>query len=281
MLGSAIYDVFKDKYKLILTVRDSAKIVLLEKAYGDTSQHQVELFDAQKVFDDFVVKKGYPGEYLDDFIKRVGAVDYVLNAIGVCIPYAMENPVLTYFINSSLPHILALKFGTKLIHITTDCVYNGTEGFPYDENSPKTPMDIYGASKSLGEPKTCLTIRTSIIGKELEGFTGFLEWFRQQEGKAINGFSGHFWNGITTKQYAKICDQIIQKPENFPVSGLYHVFSTTVSKLQMLKTLQKKFAINCTINENPDPRLNRTLATVKTLNQQLSIPTFEQMVREL
>lgn len=281
MLGNAVYDVLKDKYSLILTVRDFKKIELLEKAYADTKNHRVIEFDASKIYDDFLAKKGYPGDYLSQFLDRVGNVDYVINAIGITIPFSLENPALTFFINSAFPHILAREFGEKLIHITTDCVYNGKESFPYDENSPKTPVDIYGLTKSLGEPTNCLTLRTSIVGRELEGFTGFLEWFLQQEDKEINGFAEHYWNGITTKQFGKICDEIISNPEKYPRTGIYHIFSTTVSKYEMLLKFKEKFNINCVIKKEHSNKLNRTLATVYDLNSKLKIPSFDEMLNDL
>lgn len=281
MLGSAVYDALKDKYKLILTARDKEKIGLLERKYGGTNKHRTVIFDAFPVYQDYVNKKGYPGEYLSNFLKEAGEVDFVINAIGITIPFSMQDPALTFFINGALPHILANVFGEKLIHITTDCVYNGKEGFPYDENSLKTPVDLYGLSKSLGEPMNCLTLRTSIIGRELEGFTGFLEWFLQQNGKEVNGFAEHYWNGITTKQFGKVCDQIMQDRKAYPKTGIYHIFSDSVSKYQMTKKFKEKFGTDCVIKEDHKNKLNRTLATVKVLNSKLKISPFDRMVDEL
>ena len=279
MLGSAVYDFLKDKYNLILAVRNRDKVGLLEKAYGGTQNHQIVDFDAIKVYEDFLNKKGYPGEYLSDFLNKVGDIDYAINAVGITIPFSLKNPTSTLFINGALPHILVQKFGEKLIHITTDCIYNGQEGFPYDENSPKTPVDLYGKSKSLGEPENCLTLRTSIIGRELEPSGNLLEWFLQQDGKEINGFSRHFWNGITAKQFAKVCDQIISQPEKYPQTGIYHIFSNPVSKYEMLLKFKEKFGVNCKINEDSVPELNRVLTTVKELNGILNIPSFDEMIR--
>lgn len=281
MLGSAIYDVLKDKYNLILTVRDLDKIKLLNKTYGAVERHRVIKFDATLLYQDFLMKKGYKGKYLNKFLKEVGEVDYVINAIGITIPFALENPSLTFFINGSLPHILATIFGSRLINITTDCVYNGKEGFPYDETSSKSPVDIYGLSKSLGEPMNCLTLRTSIIGRELEGFTGLLEWFLHQEGKTIKGFTNHFWNGITTKEFGKICDKIISNPSYFPKTGIYHIFSEVVSKYDMLLKFREKYKVNCKIVPDDSTFLNRTLSTIHPLCAQLQIPSFGEMLKEL
>ncbi|MDD5638543.1 MAG: sugar nucleotide-binding protein [Candidatus Pacebacteria bacterium] len=281
MLGSAVYDVLKDKYGLILSVRDKNKIDLLDKAYGSVKEHKVVEFDVSFLYQDFLEKKGCPSDYLSNFLKDVGEVDYAINAIGITIPFSLENQALTFFINSAFPHILAKIFGKKLIHITTDCVYNGKEDFPYDESSPKTPVDIYGLSKSLGEPTNCLTIRTSIIGRELEGFTGFLEWFLNQKEKSINGFANHFWNGITTKQFGKICDEIMTHPDEYPQTGLYHVFSDTMSKYEMLLKFKEKYNIDCEIKKDEEQKLNRTLSTIHDFNKKLNIPSFDKMLEEL
>jgi len=184
-------------------------------------------------------------------------------------------------VNGALPHILARTFGERLIHITTDCVYDGMDGYPYDERSLKTPADIYGLSKSLGEPAECLTIRTSIIGRELSGFTGLLEWFLRQEEKTITGFANHYWNGITTQQFGVLCDKLMSATNGLPKRGVFHVFSTPVSKYEMLLAFQKKYGVQCTIERDETQRLNRCLATIKTLNNALNVPTFDEMLAAL
>ncbi len=281
MLGSALYDILKDKYNLVLSIRDKGKIDLLERAYGSVKDHTLVEFDLEKSYQDFVNKKGYPSEYFSTFKKEVGDVDYVINAIGVTIPFSLANPALTFYINGALPHILAREYGEKLIHITTDCVYNGKEDYPYDEASQKTPVDIYGLSKSLGEPTNCLTLRTSIIGRELSGHTGFLDWFLSQEGKEVTGFAEHYWNGVTTQEFAKLCDRIMSDPSSYPKCGLYHVFSTVISKYEMLQKFKEKFKINCLIKEDHENKLNRTLTTIKDLNAKLEISSFDIMVKDL
>jgi len=281
MLGSALYAELKDKYGLVLTVRSKDKIKLLEEHFGGTEKCKIVEFDVALFYKDFEVKKGYQSPYFKNFLSGLGEVDYVINAIGVTIPFSLENPALTFFINGALPHVLANMFREKLIHVTTDCAYNGIEGFPYDENSPKSPVDIYGLSKSLGEPLNCLTLRMSIIGRELEGHTGLLDWFLAQKGKTVKGFANHFWNGLTAKQFAKTCAAIIANPEAFPKTGLYHIFSTPVSKYEMLQALQKKFNIDCKIVPDYSGKLNRTLATVHELNSALHIPSFEEMVQTM
>jgi dTDP-4-dehydrorhamnose reductase len=281
MLGSAVYGVLKDRYNLLLSARNCDKVKLLDRAYGGTSNHLVVPFDAAGVYQDQVSKRGYPGPYFAEFLRQVGEVDHVINAIGVTIPFVLLDPALTFFVNSALPHLLSRTFRGRLIHITTDCVYSGTNGYPYDENSPKSPPDVYGLSKSLGEPDECLTIRTSIIGRELDGFTGLLEWFLQQEGKTLTGLAEHYWNGITTKKFGELCDRIMSSSNGFPLCGLYHVFSTTISKYEMLLAFRRKYGVRCTIQPDIEKKLNRTLCSRKELNDMLKVPSFEEMLAAL
>lgn len=281
MLGSAIYKELKDSYELVLVVRDREKIGLLDRAHGGVAKHHVTVFDAVRFYEDFLNKKAYGSEYFSDFVRSLVDADYIVNTIGITIPYALETQHYTFFINSFLPHMLASAFGSRLIHVTTDCVYNGKEGFPYDEKAAISPVDIYGLSKGFGEPQAALTIRTSIIGRELEGFTGLVEWFLAQKGKKVTGFANHFWNGITTKQFAKVCDMIMSNPDLFPKAGVYHIFTNPVSKYDMLLALQKRFNVDCVITPEYENKLNRTLTTIHDFNGKLDIPSFDQMVQEM
>lgn len=286
MLGSAVYNVLREKYDLTITARDPERLSLLSRPTerGNGLQYvlgscRVAEFDAEKMMADYVAKGG---SYFADFVKKIGEVDYVINAIGVTIPFSLKNPAATFFVNSALPHIFAREWGKRLIHITTDCVYSGMDGqAPYDEFSSLSPNDIYGLSKSLGEPKNCLTIRTSIIGPELSGHTGLLGWFltNAKPGATLNGFTDHFWNGLTTHQFGLVCDKIIS--EGYLSHGLRHVFTNPVSKYEMLFAFQKRFKTECEIKPSSGKPVVRTLATCHSFNEWLKIPSFEQMIKEM
>jgi len=271
MLGSALYDVLQHRYALTLVVRDTRKLELLERAYGGVAAHSALEIDASRF--------GEPGYYAN-FLANIGDVDYIVNAIGITASLAEKNPEQTYFINGELPHILAETFGPKMIHIATDGVYDGKEG-PYDETSEKSPIGIYAESKSRGEPISCLTLRTSIIGRELEGKTGLLEWFLRQGGKSVTGYRKHLWNGITAKEFAHICDRIMSDPDRFPHQGIRHVFSTTVSKYDMLIAFREKYEIDCEIVPDDTTALDRTLSTIYSMNTDLAIPSFTEMLAKL
>ena len=209
--------------------------------------------------------------------------DVIINCIGIIKPHSEVNIENTIFINSMFPHILARQaeeLKIKLIHITTDCVYSGFSGF-YDENSKFDPLDVYGKTKSLGEPKNCFVLRTSIIGPEKRGKLSLLEWFLQQDNKEINGFDNHFWNGLTTLQCSKVIEQIIE--EDLYENGTKHIFSTTVSKFDMLSQFNEVYKTNAKINKVlPENKLDRTLSTVNTIFlNKLNISNFEEMIIEM
>lgn len=273
MLGSATYQYLQDKYKLVLIYRNKAKLRLLNKVYGGVKNHRRVLFDLDDLAKDGDAEK---------FVKAVGEIEAIINCAGVIKPYCRQNPKATFFINANLPHILSYLYRDKLIHLSTDCVFNGVSGAPYREKSPKTPTDLYGLTKSLGEPfEHSLVFRTSVIGPEIDGGVNLLEWFKKQGGRVVRGFTNHLWNGITSRQFALICGQIIGSRRHFPSSGLFHIFSTTLTKYGMLKKLKEKYKVNVTIKPSGATHIDRRLATDFDFCQKLEIPSFDKMLEEL
>ncbi|MFA5722537.1 MAG: sugar nucleotide-binding protein [Candidatus Paceibacterota bacterium] len=282
MLGSGVYNVLKDKYDLVLVYRSEDKIKKLDEIYGKVNSHQLIKCDIREIYNDYLSGIKSEDSKLNKLFKGIGEIDAIINCAGIINVYAAKDPSFTFFLNGAFPHLLSEYYKEKLIQITTDCAFNGIEGYPYNENSLKTPVDIYGLSKILGEPKDkSLVLRTSIIGPEISEHVSLLDWLRQQEGKTIRGFANHFWNGITTKQFGKICDEIISNPEKYPKTGLYHIFSTTVSKYEMLLKFKEKYDIDCKIEKDKEQKINRTLNTIYDFNNKLNIPSFGEMIEEL
>lgn len=284
MLGSAVYGVLSQQHELVLLSRDEDKLKLLDEAYGGVSKHSFVRFDVAELYQDYFdgFSKLHQSPRFKKIVESIGKIDGVINAVGVIKPYSTKDPAMTLFINGAFPHILSAQYGPKLIQITTDCAFSGLQDAPYTETSPKSPNDLYGLSKALGEPSDrSLVLRTSIIGPELHSNVSLIEWFKQQDGKTIKGFTNHFWNGITTKQFGKICHTIISDRANWPATGLFHVFSNDVSKYDMVQTFKAKYKIDVTIEAaTPDP-VDRRLATVKDLCVKLQVPTFEEMLADL
>ena len=159
---------------------------------------------------------------------------YIINCIGLLVKECESTPSDAVYINSWFPHYLAgmsKRIGAKLIHISTDCVFNGSKG-SYKENDIKDGIGMYAQSKSLGEVVNDhdLTIRTSIVGPELKNGTGLFHWFMSQQGQ-VNGYTNAFWGGVTTLELAKYIEWVIHTP----LTGLCHLTNgERVSKFYML-----------------------------------------------
>lgn len=189
--------------------------------------------------------------------------DVIINCIGQIKQYS-DVPEQKYWrLNTLFPLLVnkvSIGAGAQFIHITTDCVFSGEIG-NYTESARHDAEDIYGVSKSLGEPRNCTIIRTSIIGEELKGKLSLLEWVKSNAGKTINGFMNHRWNGITCLQYAKICEEIIDNDSYW--QGVLHVASpTSVNKYELSKMISDVFDLGITVNEfEATAACDRTLAT--------------------
>lgn len=284
MLGSMVYKELQNKYNLVVVYRDTDKFNKLKKNYGYKKGVRAIKFDLNLLYNDYIDSfyKSEFGPQTNILKTEIGKVDAVINCAGITKPHSLKNPLMTMFINGYVPHVLSRLYGSKLIQIATDCVYNGISGAPYNENSPMSPNDLYGFSKSMGEPKGSLVIRTSIIGPEIEGFNMLLEWFKKQKNQKVTGYTNHLWNGITTKQFAVICDKIISKRKDYPISGVYHVFSNSVSKYQMLVKFNKKFAVKAKIipSKAKSP-VDRRLTSIHSFCRKLNIPNFDEMLQDL
>jgi len=249
-----------------------------------TNNPLYELFTTYR--NDKVAFKGNAIKFdiLSDSLDSLPAdFDYLINCIGIIKPFMAQDPVAAIKINSLSPWLLSEwcnRHSIKMIHITTDCVYSGKKG-KYIESDLHDALDDYGKSKSLGECKdTAMVIRTSIIGEEIHKDASLIAWAKKQQGKTISGFSTHFWNGITTKEYAKACDKIIQN--DWYKTGLFHIFAQDdVTKLDMMHMFNSKFGLNMTIEEKSPEKVDRTLRTEFDLCPRLNIPTVEQMIKEI
>ncbi len=225
--------------------------------------------------------------------------DWAINCIGVIKPYINDRDPQerqeALCVNALFPYVLARvseHIGCQVIQIATDCVYAGTKG-RYVESDPHDAWDVYGKTKSLGEvPSPCMHhIRCSIIGPELTGKKSLLEWFLgQSRGAQIPGFTNHFWNGITTLHFGRICRGIIQ--QTLPLPNLCHVIpGSSSSKGELLKIFAKIYGRDdLKILLEPAPNeVDRTLATKQpALNIGLwqaagydTPPTLASMVEEL
>jgi len=220
------------------------------------------------------------GKFKDMILQ--GEYDTIINCIGILNQAADENHSAALYLNSYLPHLIADTMKdkrTKLIHMSTDCVFAGNTG-PYYENSFRDGISFYDRTKALGEVEDDknLTFRNSIIGPDMnEKGIGLFNWFMKQTG-TIHGFTGALWTGVTTLTLAKAMEKAIE--EN--LCGLYNLVNNDViSKHDLLVLFNKYFRNNSlTILKSDDLRLDRSLRNTRK-DFSFVVPSYEQMVQEM
>jgi dTDP-4-dehydrorhamnose reductase len=211
--------------------------------------------------------------------------DVAINCIGV-VKQAMNGmgAATIININSLFPHRLAdlcEATETQLIHISTDCVFSGNECY-YSENDLPDASDLYGLSKILGEPfrPHCLTLRTSIIGRELRGQQGLLEWFLSHRGGKVRGYTGAIFSGLTTLALSNLlADLVVEHPD---LHGLYHVASGSIRKYNLLMQLRDALKLDIEIEPYANRHCDRSLSARKFKKTTgYSLPTWETMLAQL
>jgi len=207
--------------------------------------------------------------------------DVVINCIGIIKQMsAAQDPVISISINALFPHRLALACkaaDARMIHISTDCVFDGAKG-NYSEKDQSNATDLYGRTKFLGEVyyPHCVTLRTSIIGHELKGKHGLIEWFLAQKGK-VRGFTNAIYSGFPTVEIARIISKYVITDTD--LKGLYHVSSNPISKYDLLKLVSERYKKSIEVEPYHDLRLDRSLDS--TLFQQAtgySPPSWPELI---
>lgn len=192
--------------------------------------------------------------------------DVVVNCIGVIkqLPTA-KDPIPTLTFNSIFPHRVAAlcrAAGVRMITFSTDCVFNGRKS-NYTEEDFSDAEDLYGRSKFLGEVagEGCFTLRTSIIGRELETAHSLIDWFLSNRGGRVKGFTNAIYTGFPTIVMADILANVI---ENHPdLSGVYHVSSDPIDKFELLCLVNKAFDSKIEIEPFDDFYCDRSLDSTK------------------
>lgn len=186
----------------------------------------------------------------------------IVNCIGIVKQRnESKDAIRSIEINSLLPHRLAelcQAWNGRLIHFSTDCVFSGRRG-SYTEDDISDAEDLYGRTKFLGEVDTGrnLTLRTSIIGRELSRFKSLLEWLLQQNHKKISGYTRAYYSGVTTNYLADLTAKIIEELPS--LSGLYQVTATTITKHDLLCLLREAFSIDVEIESDAEFFCDRSM----------------------
>jgi len=247
MLGHKLWQVFNDQFETYVTLRLWLNSY---KGYG--------IFDPARAID------SVHAENFDSVVLAVDAVRplVVVNCIGIVKQAeSAKDPLVTIEINSLFPHRLARfcqEKGIRLIHISTDCVFSGRKG-NYVENDVADADDLYGRTKFLGELsyRRSLTLRTSMIGRELKSSYGLIEWFLRQEGKTVDGYARAIFSGFTTIRLAEIIARIIKEQPD--MEGVWHLASEPISKFDLLSIVKQVYQLKIQITRDETVVCDRSL----------------------
>jgi dTDP-4-dehydrorhamnose reductase len=247
MLGHRLLLALRGEWNVWTTVRRPLRAY---ERYGifarDTTIDGVDVTDIQSVIDAMAVVRP----------------NVVVNCAGVIkqLPGAQDR-LLSLTMNSVLPHRLqrlCQAAGARLIHFSTDCVFSGRKGM-YTEDDPSDATDVYGRTKFLGETAGdgALTIRTSIIGRELETCSGLVEWFLSQRGGRVSGYTRAIYTGFTTHALARILSMVLRDhPE---LSGTVQVASEPIAKHDLLLLLRDAYHADVEIVPDDRVEIDRSL----------------------
>jgi len=208
--------------------------------------------------------------------------DAVINCVGVLNKAVDEEPYDGIWLNACLPHLLAKlarNSKTKIIHLSTDCVFSGHEDGNYKENSFRSADTLYGRSKALGElnDDKNLTLRMSIVGPDInENGIGLFNWFMKQK-ESVNGYANAIWTGVTTIVLANAINVALEQN----LTGLYHLVNgEKISKYALLGLFNNLRNEPVTIISSDAVKENKSL--VNTRNDfDFTVPAYAEMVADM
>ncbi len=222
----------------------------------------------------------------DDLLKLFNKVkpDIVINCIGLIKQLAgSSDPLISLPINTMLPHRLSNlceMSGARFIHMSTDCVFSGLKG-NYKEEDVSDATDLYGKSKYLGEVdySHAVTLRTSIIGHELQSSNGLISWFLSQQ-NSCKGFRRAVFSGLPTVVLARIIRDIVIPKKD--LTGLYHVAAKPISKYDLLKLVADVYGKKIELIPDDGLVIDRSLNADKfNLATGYTAPEWTELINEM
>lgn len=262
MLGHVLFRTLKSKIN-----REKYEVIGVNRSknQSDVSSYNLDVLDFE-ILEKFII---------DNEPK------YVVNCVGTLVESSVKEPSLAIKTNALLPHFLneiSEKYGFKLVHISTDCVFNGKKGM-YKEYDHKSEINYYGLTKNLGEINnhTNLTIRTSIIGPELKkNPTGLFCWIISQKGKRIKGYSKAIWSGLTTIELSKFIVWSLDEK----LTGIIHATNGIgISKYDLIEIINEVFNLEITLVEDKSYKVDKSLLNTRV--KHYHFPSYYQMIEEL
>ena len=268
--------------KKILVIGSSGMVghVLVDYLSKNSDFEIFNLAKKSKINSETIICDILNNKHLEQLLYKISP-NIIINSAGILVNQSRSNPLNAILVNSCFPHMLmkiADKINSKIIHISTDCVFDGLSG-NYDENSKKTPIDIYGKTKDLGEILNTdhLTIRTSIIGPELKNDgTGLLLWLLKNKKNEINGFEKSIWSGLTTLELSKSILYCI----NYNLSGLIHIASSPISKFDLINLINDEFKLGIKLKKVDGVVSNKSLVSIRD-DFHYEVKSHNQMIHDL
>lgn len=208
--------------------------------------------------------------------------DIVINCIGLIKQHSISKQYIQAIkVNALLPHELAHicdNYQAKLIHFSTDCVFDGKSG-NYQQTDIPTATDLYGRTKHLGEVTygKHLTLRTSIIGHELSSGVSLVDWFLNQKDQ-VNGYTKAIFSGFPTCYIAKLLAEKIIPNKN--LNGLYHLSSEPIDKYTLLSNIAAIYHKNIIINPSDELVIDRSLNSTPLRNElDFNSPSWNELIK--
>ena len=219
---------------------------------------------------------------LSSTFERVSP-DVVINCVGLIKQKEhADDPLAVLPINAMLPHRLVSICApgkARLVHISTDCVFSGRKGM-YTEDDLSDAEDLYGKSKHIGELHSfghAITLRTSIVGRELNSSRALVDWFLAQQGE-VQGFRRSIFSGMTAIELARVIRDVVLP--HTELHGLYHVSSEPISKLELLKLIATHYGKAIVVQPDDSLVIDRSLDSSRFRQATgYRAPSWESMVR--
>lgn len=224
---------------------------------------------------------------LEEALREL-APEVIVNCVGVVKQLeSAEDPFLAVSLNSLLPHRLARlcgESGARLVHVSTDCVFDGARG-GYRESDRPDAIDLYGRSKALGETTAgqpgAVTLRTSFVGRELGRPThGLLEWLLAHAGGVVDGWARAIYSGLTSLELARVIRRVVDRHAG--LTGVYHVGGAPISKYDLLGVMVETYGLELEIRRTVEPVIDRSLVSERFERATgYRAPSWNEMIREM
>jgi dTDP-4-dehydrorhamnose reductase len=219
---------------------------------------------------------------LEDAIAAA-APSVIVNCVGF-VPQRTSDPAAMWAVNARFPHRLAeiaARHGARLVHFSTDCVFDGTRG-GYRETDHPNAVDDYGAAKAAGEPvgEHCLVVRSSFVGFECAPGRSLLEWALSRRGTRVEGYAQARYSGLVAPSLARVVARVLATTP--ALTGTFHVASTPLTKYDLLRAMSDALDLRLTVVPVDEPVVDRTLdGRAFTARTGIVLPSWEEMMDDL